>query len=149
MISRPLEVASRLRPEPRSFDWLFYVNVGLLALFFLLFGSRFVLAPGLAVNFRLPTAPTSDTALSITTHRISVMGANLIFANEGAINSLKDLEAWMGREARKTKQPSLLVLMSSDVPITVMTDITQAAYRAGFVQVQMGTQEASTSSGRR
>ena len=32
MLSRPLDLASRLRPEPRNFDWLFIVNGGLIAL---------------------------------------------------------------------------------------------------------------------
>ena len=32
MITRPLDLASRLRPEPRSFDWLFYVNGGVIVL---------------------------------------------------------------------------------------------------------------------
>jgi hypothetical protein len=40
MITRPLDIASHLSPPPRSFDVLFYVNVGALAVFFFLFGSR-------------------------------------------------------------------------------------------------------------
>ena len=32
MITRPLDLASKLRPEPRNFDWLFFVNAGLLSL---------------------------------------------------------------------------------------------------------------------
>ena len=55
MLTRPLELASRLRPAPRGLAWPFLVNAGLLVLFFSLFGSRFVLAPGLGVDFRLPT----------------------------------------------------------------------------------------------
>lgn len=54
MIVRPLDLASRLRPEPRDFDALFYVNAGMLALFFSLFGSRFVIAPGLELDFQVP-----------------------------------------------------------------------------------------------
>lgn len=140
MISRPLELASRLRPEPRSFDWLFYVNAGLIVLFFFLFGSRFVLAPGLGVNFNLPTLTPGSTSLAPTTHRISVISANLILAGEGAINNMKDLETWLTREAKKTRQPSLLVFIGSNVPISVFTDISRAADRAGF-RVQMATQE--------
>lgn len=49
MITRPLDLASRLRPPPRGLDWLFVMNVALVALFFSLFGSRFVLAPGLGL----------------------------------------------------------------------------------------------------
>lgn len=148
MITRPLELASRLRPEPRSFDWLFYVNVGLLALFFSLFGSRFVLAPGLPVEFRLPTVQASESALAVTTHRISVAGPNLIFVNDGALNNLKDLEAWFTREAKKTKQASLLILTSADVPMVVISDISLAASRSGFERVYFGTQDIRTPEGR-
>lgn len=147
MITRPLELASRLRPEPRSFDWLFYVNVGLLALFFSLFGSRFVLAPSLPVNFRLPSAPGGESALAVTTHRISVAGPSLIFTNDGALNSLKDLEAWMSREAKKTKQPSLLILTAAEVPWSAVSDMSSAADRAGFEHVYFGTQEAKAPAG--
>ena len=59
MITRPLDLAAKLRPEPRRFDALFYVNVGVLALFFLVFGSRFVLAPGLGLDFKLPEMPAA------------------------------------------------------------------------------------------
>ena len=32
MITRPLDIAAKLRPEPRNFDFLFFVNGGLLVL---------------------------------------------------------------------------------------------------------------------
>src|SRR5207248_1917121 len=57
MITRPLDLAAKLRPEPRNFDFLFLVNGGLLVLFFLLFESRFVLAPGLGLDLHLPEVP--------------------------------------------------------------------------------------------
>ena len=72
MITRPLDLASRLRPPPRSFDSLFFVNVGVIALFFFVFGSRFVLAPGLGVNFTLPELRGADAGAARTTHVISV-----------------------------------------------------------------------------
>ena len=45
MITRPLDLALELQPEPRSFDALFYINVGLVGLFFtrLLQGDRVAL----------------------------------------------------------------------------------------------------------
>ena len=54
MITRPLDLASRLRPPPRNFDVFFYVNLGLMVLAFTVLGSRFVLAPGFGVDFQLP-----------------------------------------------------------------------------------------------
>ncbi len=147
MISRPLELASRLRPEPKSLDWLFFVNGGLIVLFFFLFGSRFVLAPGLGINFQIPRMAGSMVGAAPTTHRISVVRADLIFVDEGAINAV-DLRAWLDREAKKVQRPSLLVLVGSGVPTTDFTAIASAAHAAGFVHVQMAAQEPTAEPGR-
>jgi hypothetical protein len=131
MITRPLEVAAKMRPEPRSLDALFYVNAGLIVLFFSLFGSRFVLAPGLGVTFQVPTMPGALAGGATTTHRISVVRSDLIFvADEGAINT-KQLRVWLERKAKETRQPSLLVLVAAGVPTTDFTDIASAAHAAG------------------
>ncbi len=143
MITRPLDLASRLRPEPRSLDWLFFVNGGLIVLFFFLFGSRFVLAPGLGLNFQVPTVAGAVSGAALTTHRISVVRSDLILVDEGSINA-RDLRAWLVREAKTTKRPSLLVLVGAGVPTTDFTEIASAAFAAGFVHVQMGAQEPAT-----
>jgi biopolymer transport protein ExbD len=149
MITRPLDLASRLRPEPRNLDWLFFVNGGLIVLFFFLFGSRFVLAPGLGLNFQVPTVAGAVSGAALTTHRISVVRSDLILVDEGSINA-RDLRAWLVREAKTTKRPSLLVLVGAGVPTTDFTEIASAAFAAGFVHVQMGAQEpaAKTDGGR-
>ena len=127
MITRPLDLASKLRPEPRSFDALFYVNVGVLALFFMSFGSRFILAPGLGVDL-----PEIHGALPgvVTTSTISVKNSGQIFAD--GLLSMAQLREWLKVEAKKNKHPSLLVRMSSGVPVSVQNEIVSAAREAGF-----------------
>ena len=85
MITRPLDLASKLRPEPRNFDFLFLINAGLIVLFFDLFGSRFVLAPGLTEDFRLPTMPGVREGAVATTHTISLRRGGLILINGGKV----------------------------------------------------------------
>lgn len=130
MITRPLDLASRLRPEPRNFDALFFVNVGLLVLFFGLFASRFVLAPGLGVDFKLPEVQGSLTGATVTTSTISVKNSGQIFAD--GLLTMSQLREWLKGEVRKTKNPSLLVRMSSGVPVSVQNEIVSAARAAGF-----------------
>lgn len=149
MITRPLELASRLRPEPRSYDWLFYVNGGLIVLFFSLFGSQFVLAPGLGVNFQVPAMPGALAGAAPTTHRISVVRADLVFVDDEGAISMTRLRAWLERGAKKSKQPSLLVLVGAGVPTTAFTEIASAAHAAGFIHVQMGAQEPTVPTGGR
>jgi len=129
VITRPLDLASKLRPEPRSFDAFFYVNVGALVLFFLVFGSRFVLAPGLGVDFKLPEMPGALPG-ALTTSTISVKNSGQIFAD--GLLSMAQLREWLKVEAKKNKHPSLLVRMSAGVPVSVQNEIVSAAREAGF-----------------
>lgn len=131
MITRPLDISSRLRPAPRSFEFLFYVNVGLLALFFSLFGSRFVLAPGLGVDFQIPQAAGATAGATPTTHQITVQNSGQIFADDGLV-SVEQLGRWLQRQKKNTPRPSLLVLASGGVSNEKLAEIVSVAQRAGF-----------------
>jgi hypothetical protein len=126
MIVRPLDLASQLRPEPRDFDTLFYVNVGLLVLFFTLFGSRFVLAPGLGLNFQVP--------------QVSVLRTGQIFTDDGLF-SMAQLQDWLQAQAKQYRRPSLLIRASSGAPVSSLTEISNLAFKAGFVRVVLGAEE--------
>jgi biopolymer transport protein ExbD len=134
MITRPLDLASRLRPEPRNFDALFYVNTVSLVLFFALFGSPFVLAPGLGVDFRLPTAAGANANAKAPTHVISVLGSGQILTGHG-VRKIEELDTWFAEQVKGVKEPLLLVRGDGEVPTAVMALISGSAKRAGFVDV--------------
>jgi|GEM_PF-329835 len=100
MITRPLDLSSRLRAAPRSFDALFWVNVGALVLFFGLFGSRFVLAPGLGVDFYLPELGGARGGAVRTTHVISMARSGLVFTDDGAL-PLEQIGGWLAAQKSK------------------------------------------------
>lgn len=133
MITRPLDLASKLRPEPRSFDALFFVNVGLIVLFFSLFGSRFVLAPGITV---LPEIAGTNAGAHTTTHYITVLGDRQIIAGDG-LRDLEGLRVWLAQEARTVKpgqKPVLLVQSNADrVSAGLLAQIVSTARQAGFI----------------
>ena len=133
MITRPFDLAAKLRPEPRTLYWLFFVNAGLLVLFFSLFGSRFVLAPGLALGgeFRLPTIAGSNAHARRPTHVIRVINGGLLYTSDGT-RKMHELGAWMNAQARGTTAPILLVQASADVPMSVIADIVNIAGQSGF-----------------
>jgi biopolymer transport protein ExbD len=127
MITRPLELSARLRPEPRNLDWLFFVNAGLLGLFFALFGSRFVLTPGLTLA---PVAGAQANARA-PTHVISVVDAAQVFTHDG-LRKIADLRDWLARQAKSAKAPLLLVRSGAETPLAVLAEISSAANAAGF-----------------
>ena len=139
MITRPLDLASKLRPEPRSFDFLFYVNAGLIALIFDLSGSRFILTPGLGVDFKMPKLRGAVEGAVPTDKVISVLPSGQIFA-DGLLN-MNQLRDWLRVEAKKSRQPALFVRASAGVPLSQLTEIVSAAREAGFTRVVWGAEE--------
>lgn len=139
MITRPLDLSSRLRPPPRSFDFLFYVNAGLIALMFVLFGSRFVLSPGLGVDFKVPTMDAALPGAVPTDVVIAVKGADLAFV-EGAKVDSAGLRHWLIERANG--HPGLRLLVQADASLSTkdLTDIYEMARTAGFAAVQIAAE---------
>jgi biopolymer transport protein ExbD len=131
VITRPLDLASKLRPPPRNLDAFFFLNAGVLVLFFTLFGSRFVLAPGLGLDFRLPSVTGATAGARPPTHAISVTNAGQIITSDG-VHKLEQLGRWLQEQAKGTPSPVLLVRGSGGVPIALTADIVALAQQAGF-----------------
>lgn len=134
MITRPLDLSARLRPAPRSLDVFFYVNVGLMALMFVLFGSRFVLSPGLGTGFSLPAAGDVIAQAAPTDVVIAVRRTDMALV-EGAVLNFADLERWLG--ARAAGRGGLRLLIQADAAVSAQ-DIAQLhrmAADAGFAGV--------------
>jgi biopolymer transport protein ExbD len=131
-----------MRPEPRNFDALFFINVTLLVFFFALFGSHFVLAPGLGVDFRLPEIAGANDHAKAPTHVISVLATGQIFTSHGA-RRLEELDGYLSEQAKGAQEPVLLVRGDAAVPSSVVGTITSAATRAGFVHVLWAMGEPS------
>lgn len=140
MITRPLDLESRLRPPPRSFDTLFLVNGGLLVMYFLLFGSRFVLAPGLGVDFALPEMKGSAEAAAPTDLVINVPRSNMVLVNTGRL-TYEQLRGWLEEHGRH--EPGLMLLVRADrnVPSGDLTIIAEMARKAGL-RVHLAVEEA-------
>lgn len=143
MITRPLELAAQMRQPPRSFDALFYVNVGLLVLFFTLFGSAFVIGPGVGVDFELPQAAGAARNQIPFTHTVTVVNAGLIFADDGR-RTLDELRQWLRVQAQTAKDPSLQIMADVHVPASLLLTISGDARAAGFGRIQLTGTEPRT-----
>lgn len=141
MITRPLDVARHLSPAPRNFDVLFYVNVGALALFFFMFGSRFVLAPALPLGEPLPSMDGARTGAVRTTCHLRILGSGQILTDQGLLTQAQ-LPEWLRAQGRRDKHAVLLLLAGVDVPIGEITRIQSMAVSAGFSYVALAAQES-------
>ena len=127
-------------------DWLCFVNVGLIALMFTLFGSRFVVSPGLGIGFELPQTTGANTDARPTTHVISVVSAGQILAGDGP-RDFKGLEDWLRAQAATVKTPSLLIRCRADVPTSVLTRVVGLATAANF-QVTIAAEDETAAAAR-
>jgi biopolymer transport protein ExbD len=147
MITRPLDLAMRPRRTPRNFDAFYFINAGLIVLFFLMFGSRFVLAPGLGVRlangFQLPVMPGARAGAVATNVVISVPRSGVaLVADEGMIN-FAQLGVWLQARAKEHKAPVLLIRADGRVPTQDIADVEALAMAAGFTYVQLAFEEPS------
>ena len=141
MITRPLDLASRLSGPPRDLDVVFWVNAGLLALMFGVLGSRFVLAPGLPVGVgggvgslelpRLGAATDNASAASVV---VSYRRDNVILF-EGGMYTLAELRRHMESYARAHPGAVLLVRADRQVSMQAFLDLCDMAREIGFAGV--------------
>jgi len=148
MITRPLELQSRLSPPPRDLDFFAWVNVGLVVLFFSLMGSRFVLAQGLLVGtgeFVLPESAGQQfvgTASVVVSYR-----QDDVILFEGAIVKLPELRQKLEAYAKQRPGEVLLLLADKHVSAQAVTDLSVMARAAGFSYVLMAGENRPAENG--
>lgn len=151
MITRPLELEARLSRPPRDLDVLHWVSVAGIGLFFVLAGSRFVLAPGLlmgreADGFALPrpgTVQNLPTAPVVVSYRRD----NMILFGGGVYKRLEELKQPLEAHAREHPGALLLVLADRQVSILAVSELADLAMAAGFGGVQLAGQAGEPTGG--
>ena len=141
MITRPLDLASKLRPPPRTMDSVFYANLVLLGVFFALFGSRFVISPGVEIGegaLELPTASAPALSGVSTTSVISVLGPDMVFTSDGRM-TYGELERWLPTQVARGGESESRLLVRADVRVTArdLARLSDMAQAAGFSGVQL------------
>ncbi len=141
MITRPLELESRMSPPPRDLDFVAWVNVGVIVLFFSLLGSRFVLAPGVSIGLAddanplvLPqgggTLESTGTAAVVVSYR-----RDNVILFEGGMFSLTDLRKQMEVYAKKHPGAVMLVRADRQVSFQAGLELADMARSVGFANV--------------
>lgn len=147
MITQPLELQSRLSPAPRDLDFFAWVNVGLIALFFGLLGSRFVLAPGLSVGvggenmLSLPQISGATEGAGPASVVVSYRRDNVILF-EGGMYNLPELRQHMAAYARKHPGAVMLVRADRQVSMQAFLDLCEMAREVGFAHVLAAAEQS-------
>ncbi|MSU46664.1 MAG: hypothetical protein EXS42_05965 [Lacunisphaera sp.] len=146
MITRPLELVSRLSPPPRDLDFVAWVNVAAIALFFSLLGSRFVLAPGMAVgveggnNLVLPEVSSVTDGAGPASVVVSYRRDNVILF-EGGMYTLTELQKQMADYARQHPGAVMLVRADRQVSMQAFLELCEMARLVGFANVLVAAEQ--------
>lgn len=140
MITRPLELESRLSPPPRDLDFVAWVNAAVIVLFFSLLGSRFVLPPGMPVGVGdqgglvLPQGGGTGEGTGGASVVVSYRRDNVILF-EGGMYSLADLRKQMAGYVRNHPGAVMLVRADRQVSMQAFLDLCNMAKSVGFANV--------------
>lgn len=140
MITRPLELESRLSPPPRDLDFVAWVNVGVIVLFFSLLGSRFVVPPGMPISLgeqnylTLPLGGGTGESPPGESVVVNYLRDNVVLFEDG-MYSLADLRKQMAVYTKKHPDAVMLVLMDRQVSVQAFLDLSNMAKAAGFAHV--------------
>jgi len=151
MITRPLDLQSRLSPVPRDLDFFAWVNVAVIGLFFGLLGSRFVLAPGMPIGLagdnalELPQISGANEGAGMASVVVSYRRDNVILFEDG-MYTLPELRKHM--EAYIKKHPGAVLLVRADRQVSFQAglDLCEIARQVGFVVAQVAAEPPSPES---
>ena len=145
MITRPLDLESRMSPPPRDFNAVAWVNVGLIVLFFSLLGSRFVLATGVLVGvgeagvIELPSVNPASASTAATSVVVSYRRDNVILF-EGGMYSLAELRKHMAAYTKDNPGSVMLVRADKQVSNQALADLFAMAGAVGFKNVLLAAE---------
>lgn len=140
MLARPLNLEAHLRKPGRNLDFVFFIDICLIGFFFVLMGSRFVLAPGLSV--RLPEIRGAVEGASAASAVISMQRDNMILFGDG-LYSLAELPAALAEYRARSSDESVILLVRVDREVSVgaLLSLVEAAREAGMDQVQIAGED--------
>lgn len=136
MITAPLNLRSYLHQRDRRIDPVPFLDICVIALFFGLFSSRFLLAPGMSIDL-----PQGEPGLVRGTPAAAVLtileNNRLIF--EGQIFEPESLGTRIGAFASRAgiEGETLLVKMDRRADFEVLVVVSEIARRSGFARVQV------------
>ena len=139
-----------MSPPPRDLDFVAWVNVAVIVLFFALLGSRFVLAPGVLVGSgieRLTLPAASNLQLAPTASVVVSYRSDEVILFEGAIVKRTELQQKLEAYAKKHPGEVLLLLADKHVSTQAVFELSMIAQSVGFAYVLMAGENPPATDG--
>lgn len=135
-----LKLEAELPKRAKLSFWPF-VDLCVIGLFFVLFSSKFVMAPGLTLA--LPEVDSSQVAISQLYEVITVTevkGEEMIFFQDG-VHNLESLRKAFLKKGPVSGDTTLMVKADMAVSMRTLSALSEVAIDAGYSKVQLATEE--------
>lgn len=139
MISSPIQLTKHLRKPERRFDFVPFVDLCIIGVFFALHSSPFLFAPGVTID--LPSADAENITGAPATAVMTVRDNNLIIF-KGQIFRRETLRSKLQEYVKPKRMPETILLIKADkgVDVQLLMFIFEEARKAGFTQVQVAAE---------
>ncbi len=133
MITRPLDLRAHLRPPKSGINLLPVMDLLLIGLFFGLFWSDQILAPGLAID--LPEAGPGGDLGGLPASAVLTVRSNGMLLFEGNILSMENLESALATHLQGISSPRLLINFDREVSMQTLLQVSERVRAAGVERV--------------
>lgn len=135
-ITSPFGLEERLKPYDKDFNFFAALNILLIALGFILLGSRFIVAPGVTIN--IPELSTPAVPGIVVVDVMTLTPNNMILL-EGRIYSMDNIsKALEIRKINKVDGEAILLMkLDKETHMEMFLKICEIAQRAGYSQIQI------------
>jgi biopolymer transport protein ExbD len=136
MITRPLDLQSRLKAPSKRLNPVPLFDVLLIAFFFSLLSSKFVLSPGLTINL-----PQGGSGLGAPVSAVlKVEGADMLLF-DGRILNMESLGAALRTHTMTNPgETNLLIYFNRDVSVQTLLSVAEVAREEGVARVQLAAE---------
>jgi biopolymer transport protein ExbD len=135
MITRPLELQSRLKPPSKLLNPLPFFDVLLIAFFFSLLSSHFVLSPGLTINL-----PTGGSGPGLPASAVLTVHTDEMLLFEGRILNMNGLGEALREHVKAPGEANLLIRFDRNVSIQTLLAVAEVARAEGVARVQLAAE---------
>lgn len=137
MITRPLDLQSRLTPPSRRLNVLPLFDVLLIAFFFSLLSSKFVLSPGLTLNL-----PQGGSGPGLPADAVLTVRSDQMVFFEGQILNMSGLAPALREfvEAHGEAELVVSILFDRDVSVQTLFAVAELAREQGVARVHLAAE---------
>lgn len=135
-------------PEPVSVGFWGFLDACLIGLFFALFGSKFIITPGLIVDLpRLESTRVVAVAPEYDVLTVGEVEGEEMILFEGRILTLDKFESFLEKRGVIDSRATLLLRVDAYVSMQTLASLVEAASDAGYNRIQIATEEGQEQMG--